>query len=273
VGQRGDVYVRVSGRNGAFSDSQPFHLTDSVVAGTCSASVAPDRLASGRCGRGRLQDGDPDRPRAEMPGSAAEKSTLAARLATFAARPEVAGVVVDLGADGRISALNAQADANKSCPYAKNLLAGAIKDVVDSYRAANPLQYVVIAGADDIVPFFRYPDATLLGNEKGYVPPVLDSSASQASLRLGYVLGQDGYGSDTEIEVKGSTVPVPDLAVGRLVESPAEITGMLDAYLATAAASCRRPAPRSSPATTSWPMPRTPSRASSPRAPARPRTR
>jgi hypothetical protein len=227
-----DVYVRVSGRNGAFSDSQPFHLTDSVVAGTCSASVAPVGSPPAAAAAGGYKTVILTDP-ARMTGSAAEKSTLAARLATFAARPEVAGVVIDLGADGRISALNAQADANKSCPYAKNLLAGAIKDIVDSYRAANPLRYVVIAGADDIVPFFRYPDATLLGNEKGYVPPVLDSSASQASLRLGYVLGQDGYGSDIEIEVKGSTVPVPDLAVGRLVESPAEITGMLNAYLGT----------------------------------------
>ena len=61
-----------------------------------------------------------------------------------------------------------------------------------------------------------------------------DASASQASLRLGYVLGQDGYGSNTDISIKGSTVPVPDLAVGRLVESPAEISGVLSAYLGTA---------------------------------------
>ena len=228
----GDVYVRVSGRNGAFSDSQPFHLGESFAGGTCGPSVAPIGSAPGAAAGGGYKTVVLTDP-ARMTGTAAEKSTLAARLATFAARPEVAGVVVDLGADSRISALNAQADANKSCPYAKNLLAGATKDVVDSYRAANPLQYVVIAGADDIVPFFRYPDATLLGNEKGYVPPVLDSSASQASLRLGYVLGQDGYGSDTDIEIKGSIVPVPDIAVGRLVESPTEISGMLDAYLST----------------------------------------
>src|SRR5262249_7520816 len=80
---------------------------------------------------------------------------------------------------------------------------------------------------------FRYPDATLLGNEKGYVPPVRDSTASQASLRLGYVLGQDAYGSSTDVSIKGSTVPVPDLPVGRLVESPTEVSGMLHAYLGT----------------------------------------
>ena len=74
------------------------------------------------------------------------------------------------------------------------------------------------------MPFFRYPDAAGLGPESGYVPPVLDTTASQASLRLNYFLSQDAYGATTEIQLKGVTVPVPDLPVGRLVETPAEIT-------------------------------------------------
>ena len=45
-------------------------------------------------------------------------------------------------------------------------------------------QYVVIVGGDDAMPFFRYPDTAGLGPESDYVPPVLDTSASQASLRL-----------------------------------------------------------------------------------------
>ena len=225
------MYVRVNGRNGASSDTQAFHLSASVSGATCggitpSSMPAPGPAAGASFRTVILTDF------ARMPGTSAEKDALRAQLTTFAARAEVGGVVVDLSTNARVGALNTQADTNKSCPYAKNLVAGAIKDIVDSYRS-NALEYVVIVGADDVIPFFRYPDATLLGNEKSYVPPVSDSSASQASLRLGYVLGQDGYGSTTDVSIKGSTVPVPDLGVGRLVESPAEISGVLSAYLGT----------------------------------------
>src|SRR5205085_8797389 len=69
--------------------------------------------------------------------------------------------------------------------------------------------------------------------EKNYVPPVLDQSSSQSSLKQGQVLSQDAYGSFCSISVNGRNFPVPQLAVGRLVEIPAEISGMLDAYLET----------------------------------------
>ena len=135
----------------------------------------------------------------------------------------------------RVHSLNAQADAKRGCPYAKNLAASAIKRIVDAYRKTNPIEYVVVVGDDSVVPFFRYADPALLGNETLYSPPVKDDTASQASLRLGYVLNQDGYGSSQEVSLHGNKFPVPDLAVGRLVETPAEIGGLLDAYLGRAA--------------------------------------
>src|SRR5690606_20939291 len=132
------------------------------------------------------------------------------------------------------------ADNNPACPYAKNLVAQALKDLIDDYRDANrdgsgneTLEYIVLVGNDDIAPFFRHPDRTELGNESGYVPPVEDDTASQASLRLAYTLSQDGYGASTEVEVSGSTLPIPDLAVGRLVETPRDIVTMLAAFAAT----------------------------------------
>ena len=88
-------------------------------------------------------------------------------------------------------------------------------------------------GGDQAIPFFRYPDQSLLGPEQDYVPPVQPATASEASLRSNYVLGQDAYGASTELSLRASTFPVPDLAVGRLVETAAEASGMIDAYLAT----------------------------------------
>ncbi len=64
------------------------------------------------------------------------------------------------------------------------------------------------------------------------MPPVLATSASEASLRRDYVLSQDAYGSKTQISLRTSNLPIPDLAVGRLVELPDEIAGMIDAFTA-----------------------------------------
>ena len=89
----------------------------------------------------------------------------------------------------------------------------------------------MIVGNDHVIPFFRYPDTAGIGPESDYVPPVLDTSASQASLQSNDVLSQDAYGSTTVLHVSGVDLPVPDLPVGRLVETPTEITGMLDAYM------------------------------------------
>ena len=93
------------------------------------------------------------------------------------------------------------------------------------------MTYVVVLGSDDVIPFFRYPDQSDIGQESAFDPPVLDDTASQASLRGNYVLSQDAYGADIQISQYSSSFPIPDLAVGRLVESAPEITGMLDAYI------------------------------------------
>ncbi|MCA9874686.1 MAG: right-handed parallel beta-helix repeat-containing protein, partial [Anaerolineales bacterium] len=229
----GDFYIRVRGANGASSDQFPFKVSVEMQSGGCSgvsdAAFPPGGLtpAAGSYQTVILAD------MARLAGTPAEKAALAAKLAEFAARPEVAGVLVDVAADGRVAAANAQADAHPACPYAKNLVAGAIKEIVTEYRALNPLAYVVIVGNDSVIPFFRYPDNALLANENNYVPPVKDGSASQASLRLGYVLGQDEYGSQTAVSFKNSVIPIPDLAVGRLVETAVQATAVLDAYLAT----------------------------------------
>jgi CSLREA domain-containing protein len=229
-----DFYIRVRGRNGAFSPNRAFHLEVILQTNVCDGvtSTLPPSSLTATAGdfhtliltdRTRLAVTDPLTP------------TLDSKLLMLAARPEVRGAIVDVGADARVAAANAQADAFPACPTAKNLVADAIKALVDSYRAVNPLEYIVLIGSDDAIPFFRHPDQALLASERNYVPPVRDSSASQASLRLGYVLSQDDYGAAIELNHKVTTFPVPDLAVGRLVETPAEIIGMVEAYLKTAA--------------------------------------
>ena len=228
----GDFYVRVRGRNGAFSLGNSFHLRISMYPGGCS-DVNPDlpntSLEATDGGFKTIILTDMSR----MAGTDDEKAALSDKLGVFAGRPEVSGVMVDVSGDARVSAANDLADSHPQCPYAKNLVATAIKDIVNRYDSNNPLEYVVIVGNDEVIPFFRSADHALLANEQNYVPPVKDSSASQASLKLGFVLSQDRYGSRTDISLKEDDFPIPGMAVGRLVEMPTDIITMLDAYLGT----------------------------------------
>jgi CSLREA domain-containing protein len=232
----GSYYLRVTGRNGAHTPIQPFEISVQVTPSACQAVVAPTAppaAISAANGYTTIIVSDLSR----VAGSAAEKVTLQARLEALADRPEVRGVIIDLSDTGRyarVAQARAEALANPTCPYAMNLLADEIKTIVDGYRAQNPLRYVVIVGNDDVVPFFRSPDTAGLGNESGYQPPVDDASPSQANLRRGYILSQDAYGAGPTLRAGTTEVVLPELAVGRLVETAAEATTMLDAYLATA---------------------------------------
>ncbi len=89
-------------------------------------------------------------------------------------------------------------------------------------------------GGDATIPFFRYPDEALLAPESQFNAGVLNTSASQASLSLNYVLSQDAYGADISVAQNANAFPVPDLAVGRLVETASEASTVLGAYLSDA---------------------------------------
>ncbi len=229
----GYYYVRVSGNSGAFAAATPFSLHRTQTGNVCQGvlTYANEPLPTPTAtGIRTVILTDPGR----IAGSQAEKDALAAKLQALAARPEVAGTIVDLSQIARIAHLNVQADGPKvGCPYAKNLVAMALRDVVESYRGpANPdLAYVVIVGGDGTIPFFRYPDTADLAPESGYIPPVQPGSASDASLQLNYVLSQDAYGAARQLALGVDSFPVPNLAVGRLVETAAEASGVIDAYL------------------------------------------
>jgi len=231
----GYYYIRVTGKNGVFDPWAPFTLSVTQVGTACdgigSTFAAPATQPAGGYKTIILTDSSRFADQADV-------ATLDSTLAIFANRSEVTGTIIDVGDPSSpyytdFQTLNDQADTNYSCPYAKNLVASAFKSIVDSYRPNNPLQYVVLVGGDSVVPFFRHPDEALLAPESGYIPPVADTTASEASLALNYVLSQDAYGADALINQNANVFPVPNLAVGRLVENAAEATTMLNAYLST----------------------------------------
>src|SRR6266550_2558105 len=235
-----NVYIRVRGRNGAFSLAQPFHLSVTDLSGGCGAvsSVAaltagttPSLVSATSGGYSSIILWDSSRASQLEGWTQDDLGAVSAHLNALAA--QTAGVVVDVGQDDQVKAANLQADATTACAFAKNLVGLEIKRIITGYRALNPLKYVVIVGNDGLIPFFRHPDQAGLANERNFVPPVLSNTASQAAINLGYVLSQDRYGSSIDLSMSDHTLPLPDLAVGRLIERPADIDGLIDAYLLT----------------------------------------
>ena len=229
----GDFYIRVRGHNGAFDPSTPFQITAEVSWTACSGVTlaaatptlpsttgSPKSVILTNTARFRNLDGTPMDPAAVAP--------LMPALNTFAARSDVNGVVIDLASNPGLQAAYTQWDAHATCPAAANVVANGIKAIIDAYRPS--LQYVVLAGGDYAVPYFRTPDQAGLGNEQGFEPGLHQETAGDASLKFGYVLTQDPYAAQYGIAHFDHTFYLPDLAIGRLVETPSDILTVVGAY-------------------------------------------
>jgi YVTN family beta-propeller protein len=227
----GFFYMRVRGHNGAFDASLPFTIEATVTDVSCTGVTLtehPVTFTAPAAGTRSIILTNTARL------GAGDTTAFANKLGALASHATVGGVVVNLSALPAVQSAYAQWDAHPDCPAAANVVARSIKGVIDAYRATNTgLKYVVLAGNDHVLPFYRTPDQSGLGNEKDYHPAVLDPTFSQASLRLGYVLTQDYYGNIRPISRFDHVLYLPDLAVGRLVESISDMTAVVDAYLAT----------------------------------------
>lgn len=179
-----------------------------------------------------------DRQRTEgaYPGTSA---TLAAKLASLATAPGVNGLVVPVESDPThgvdVRAAFASWDADPCSPGAANDVVAAINQVVDGLRPSLPqLRHVVIVGGDNLIPQARVPDLVGIGNERQEADQTtangLDTPISRA-LRRGEVLTDDPYGDFDPKAWLDGTLAVPDVALGRLVETPGEIGTQIDQYI------------------------------------------
>jgi hypothetical protein len=230
-----NLYARVVG---PYNLSTPFQLSVNVNGGVCSTlQPVPSGLAINANATNANRKSVIVTDSSRLPGTAAEKSTALSKLQTLSTRADVQGVIVDLAGTTypRVDFARTQADAFPGCPSAKNLLATEIKAVIDAHKIANAgsVEYVVLAGGAAAIPFHQVQDAAGLASEAEYVPPAAPNSPSEAGLRLGLMAGQDFYGSDVQLSINGRTIAVPSTAVGRLVDSAADVSAAVDAYIAT----------------------------------------
>ena len=119
-------------------------------------------------------------------------------------------------------------EANKVAQSIRSVIQGELADPANS-----SIEYVVLVGNDRIIPFKRLIDQAIIGNEQNYTnesfltPP----SATLSSIANGYILTDDYYVDQTPIGWSGSYLYIPDLAVSRLVETPGEIAGTIQAFI------------------------------------------
>ncbi len=143
----------------------------------------------------------------------------------------VVGAIVPVNDDSAVQTAYAAWDLNPCDPEAANAVVGSITSVIDQIQAARPtLTYVSIIGNDDIIPFGRLEDLTAIANESTYTEQFTDG-ALYGALLTRHFLSDDPYGDLDPIPWLDRFLHVPELSVGRLVESPADITLALDHFV------------------------------------------
>lgn len=167
-------------------------------------------------------------------GSAAEASVVGA-LRSFAARRDVRGQILDVGADPSTASAYAAWDANPCLPELANDVVRSIGHLLDAAQARDSnLKYLVIVGGDDEIPYGRLIDSTLQANESTFWSsfPYQMNDEYIGAVARGYLMSDDVYGDPTPQQFLGGTLYVPKLATGRLVETPADIVSQLSAFAA-----------------------------------------
>ena len=230
---QGDVYFRVR-PHGDLSSSDTFTVSATIDGGAgCTTApliqrhpVTPTFAAGARATLILTNTGG-----SWFTGQTAAAFTAALQL-PFAARPEVNGVVVDVNSDPNLHQMFVDWAGSQTCVAEANLVARSVKELVDLYRAHYGLKYLVIAGPDPAIPFFRTRDDAELSKESRYSGGLDALSALETALDEDYVLTDSFYGATGPTTRSGHDFYLSDLAIGRLVETPNDITSYLAKYAA-----------------------------------------
>jgi hypothetical protein len=172
----------------------------------------------------------------EMYGAPAATNVMAA-LNTLAGRTDlgVTGAVIPVDAYPEVLAAYAAWDQVNPCsPYLANDVVTAIASRINQIRANHAnVQFVVVVGSDELVPMARVPDLTQTSNESDYAPDLAftGSNALSVSVATGNILTDDVYGDIDPVPWLDRELYVPEIAVGRLVETPGEIVAAIDNFM------------------------------------------
>jgi hypothetical protein len=128
-------------------------------------------------------------------------------------------------------------DNNADQPLYANEVAQQIWYMIDALITQKfpSIEYLVIVGGDNIIPFYRVPDETTLTNESTYFQQQRDNQGSlfanntplRGSLFYNFIQTDNFYADRQPTPWRGRALYIPDLAIGRLVEHPADINRYL----------------------------------------------
>ena len=143
-----------------------------------------------------------------------------------------AAVLID-GDPGRAQSLQRDGTRAQPAPLVRNRVVSAVNAKIEAARAAHPaIKNVVLVGGDEIIPFARLDDLTNFANESGYENATVAKTPAAWALRAGMMLSDDPYGDVHPTPYLGRQLHVPEVAVGRLVETPSIIKAQLGAFVA-----------------------------------------
>ena len=146
------------------------------------------------------------------------------------------GLVLQVEQNPAAAAAYAAWQANPASFTHANAVADAIHGLIVARLGASPdVAYVVIAGDDRVVPFRRVRDQT--SHPEHHYQEVPATTTTGAALAADRTLTDDFYGDRVPTVPQspgwdGHPLYIPDMAVGRLVETPAEIVAQVDWFLA-----------------------------------------
>ena len=156
---------------------------------------------------------------------------LHGQLLELAAEDRVRGLLVPLELDAAVASAYDAWDAHPAEASYANAVTAAIRQAILGYLKTYPqVTYLVLVGDDRVIPFRRVLDTT--PTPESHYTDVLTSTTVGAALAADMTL-TDNYYADLEFTpLDGHDLYLPDLAAGRLVETPAEIQGQIEAFLA-----------------------------------------
>lgn len=190
-----------------------------------------------------------DRMRGHYPDS--EVDSMKVALEELIDHPRVAGILLDLGGLTSLTDLYASWDqASEACSslgcleevndLANEVLfeSGGVQEHLHHLRNLySQIRYVIVIGDDRMVPFARLRDRTSIYLEENYID--LDGEMTAEST-VGQALQENRYLSDDPlvslqtidpVDLKGRVLYLPELATGRLVETPSEIETAIETFM------------------------------------------
>jgi hypothetical protein len=155
-------------------------------------------------------------------------------------RGQVNGQVLQIDGSAAVRSAYAAWDANPCSVDAANAVVTAINGVVAGYRASLPnLKYVILVGSDQVAPSWRDTDLSALSPEIDNAQELAfttdgltKGNSTYASSALNTVLTDGAYGNFSRVPFLGHDLPLAQISVSRLVETPEEIAGQFTQYLA-----------------------------------------